>query len=591
MIKFSIGQTGGPALCVAMWTLSKTAVSGQIGATRTNHPGLQEDGLSNQSSTGVSPSTRKKVSRRALFGLLLILGLSALLNTIVAIKASLTTDEGLHLKYGEQILKLEPDRVAFGFYDSQMPVSALNAAPLAVAHYLEARHQLSPLSSDVRLVLGRAPTILATLVLGLLVFFWAYDLYGESAAFASCLLCTLSPNLIANGTLVTTDMYHAVGVVGSLFFVRRFLLRPNWTHAVFAGLGLAVAQITKSFAVALYFVVYIAIACLMLRRTTQSPLTPKRVFDFTVVAAVCLVAVLNVAFCFDRPFRSLSSYHIPQVQTLPVLGHLPVPFPYPFLQGLVLMKQDEKAGASYGKIYLLGELRDSADPTVRGFKSYYAVAYFYKEPIALQMLFLWGLVWVCRNRRLKDFIAGEGLLLMSAAILVVWFSFFSRAQIGIRHILPALAIETIIAGAAFSKFPAKPWPQKAVLSVLVLWLAGSMASYYPQMIPYMNEWLRDRRLSYRILADSNLDWGQDAAVVSEFLRRNPEVVLDPKTPIAGRVLVRANRLAGIYRGSSLVDLGKRHRPVAQVGYAHFLFDIPANDYVPPQMSNSSNSTH
>jgi hypothetical protein len=36
------------------------------------------------------------------------------------------------------------------------------------------------------------------------------------------------------------------------------------------------------------------------------------------------------------------------------------------------------------------------------------------------------------------------------------------------------------------------------------------------MIPYMNEWVRDRRLSYKILADSNLDWGQDSDVVEEF---------------------------------------------------------------------------
>ncbi len=159
-----------------------------------------------------------------------------------------------------------------------------------------------------------------------------------------------------------------------------------------------------------------------------------------------------------------------------------------------------------GDIYLLGERRNPRDPAVHGFKSYFAVAYFYKEPIALQILFVWGLVWVCRNRKFWDFVAGEGLLLLAAAILVIWFSFFSKAQIGIRHILPALAIETIIAGAAFSNFPRKPWPQKTVLVALVLWLAGSAASYYPQMIPYMNEWVRDSPFFDRILADSNLDW-------------------------------------------------------------------------------------
>jgi hypothetical protein len=390
--------------------------------------------------------------------------------------------------------------------------------------------------------------------------------------------------MMANGSLVTTDMYHAVGVVGALLFVHRFLVQPGWGRAILAGMALAVAQVTKSFALVLYVVVFFAIVLLMLDRASRSLLTQKHLFRFAVIAALCLVVVLNVAFCFDRPFRPLSSYHIAHLQNLPALGHIPVPFPYPFLQGLVLMKQDEQAGIGYGKIYLLGELRDPAEPSSRGFKSYYTVAYFYKEPIALQILFVCGLIWILRHRKWKGVVVGEGLLLIAAAVLVFWLSFFSRAQVGVRHILPALAIETIIAGAAFANFWAKPWPQKVALSALVLWLAASVASYYPQMVPYMNEWLRDRRLGYRVLADSNLDWGQNDAVVSDFLRRNPDVVLDPKTPTAGRVLIRGNLLAGIYRGASLRSFGKRFEPVAQVGYAHFLFDIPPSVTVPTETS-------
>lgn len=523
----------------------------------------------------------RRISRRSLISLVLLLGLSALLNTVVAVNASLTTDETPHVRYGQRILHFNPDRLFPDFCDSQMPVSALNAAPLEIAASLEARHWLGPQSGDVNLGLVRFATILATLLLGLLVFLWAYDLYGERPALASCLLCTLSPNLIAHGTLATTDMYHAVGVVGSLYVFRRFLLRPTWRHAVAAGLALALAQITKSFAIVVYGVAFLAIAVVVLRRDSPRRLTPKRLLFFAGIAALWLIAVLNVAFCFNRTFAPVSSYSIRRLQRMPVLGHIPVPFPYPFLQGLVMMKQSEETGRTFGNIYLLGELRDSKDPTVHGFKSYYAVAYFYKEPIALQILFLWGLVWVCRNRKLDDFVAGEGLLLMSAAILFVWLSLFSRAQIGIRHILPVLAIETVIAGAAFSNFSSRGWLQKILLCILVLWLAGSVASYYPQMIPYMNEWVRDRRLSYRILSDSNLDWGQEGAVVRDFLQTNPDVIVEPKAPVAGRILFGANNLTGVYDWGSAPSFGKRYRPVARVGYAHFLFDVPASDTALP----------
>jgi len=377
-------------------------------------------------------------------------------------------------------------------------------------------------------------------------------------------------------------MYHALGVVGSLFFFHRYLLQPTVSRAIISGLALALAQTTKSFAMVLYGVVFLTLAYVTLRSPSRPPLTPRRALLFTAIAALSFVAIINVAFCFDRTFLPLSSYFsgtnsVSRIPRLPLLAQVPVPFPYPFLQGLHMMKVDEETGRTFGNVYLLGKLGDTTNPAFHGFKSYYAVVFFYKEPIALQILFLIGLVWICRHRKLHDFIVGEGPLVMTATILVVWLSFFSRAQIGIRHILPALAIETIIAGAAFSNFSSKPWPQKTLLSILVLWLAGSVASYYPQMIPYTNEWVRDRRFAYRIFADSNLDWGQDTAVVDEFLRKNPEVIFEPPKPVSGRVLIRANRLTGVDRWDPPATFLSDYRPVAHVGYAHLLFVVPAKD--------------
>ena len=63
--------------------------------------------------------------------------------------------------------------------------------------------------------------------------------------------------------------------------------------------------------------------------------------------------------------------------------------------------------------------------------------------------------------------------------------------------------------------------------------------------------IRDR--SYKILVDSNLDWGQDGELVHDFLMRNPDVALDPERPQSGRVLVSANRLVGTYHGSEPMD--------------------------------------
>ncbi len=525
-----------------------------------------------------------RVSRKSVIALAVLLSFSFALNAGVAIKASITTDEPHHLLYAKHLMALEADRVLPGYCDSQMPISVLNALTGKVGEYIET-HDLFPQRRAAlnRLKAARLATILATLGLNLLVYLWALDLYGEVPAFAACLLCTLSPNLIAHGTLATTDMYFALGVVASLFFVRRYLLQPTLRNAVVAGLVLALAQITKSFALVLYVVAFLAIVLVMLRQTPPRSLTLKRVLIFGVISTAWFLAIINVSFVFDRTFLPLSAYHFEtasfqRLQQTPVLRRVAVPVPYPFLQGLDLMKRDEETGLTFGYIYLLGELRNPASPTFHSFKSYYAVVWFYKEPIALQILFLWGLFWVFRNRRFADLITGEGLLLTAAVILVVWLSFFNKAQIGIRHILPALAIETIIAGAAFSNFSRKSRPQKALFGVLVLWLVGSVASYYPRMIPYMNEWVHDRRYAYKIMADSNLDWGQEDAMVDAYLHKNPDVLLDPPRHVAGRILVRVNRLTGVDRWTpSAAYLDKQYRPVGMVGYAHLLFEVPQGD--------------
>jgi len=262
---------------------------------------------------------------------------------------------------------------------------------------------------------------------------------------------------------------------------------------------------------------------------------------------------------------------------MPVLRNALVPLPYPFLQGLDMMKYSDDMGITYGNIYLLGQLRSVHDPQFHNFKSYYAVALFFKEPIALQILFFLGLIWICQNRGREGFLAGEGLLLAAAATLVVWESFFRKSQIGIRNILPALAVDIVIAGAGFSSIASLSRTKKIVLGLLLLWLSLSTLSYYPHMIPYMNEWVFDRRLSYKILADSNLDWGQNSRLVEEFLKKNPDVILNPDTPISGRVLVRANRLVGIYPDHKPMLWLSRYRPVTHIGYAHLLFVVPAND--------------
>jgi 4-amino-4-deoxy-L-arabinose transferase-like glycosyltransferase len=506
--------------------------------------------------------------------LICILIAAFILDAIVAKSMSQTMDEADHIRYGRKVLLANPDR-SEPYMDAKTAVTSLNALPRVIAEHITSFPRIRQwLYSLVRL-----PSILSGLVVIAFISLFAGEWYGSSAAIAAGALATLSPNLIAHETIATSDGYFAAGVLTSLFFFRKYLLRPTTANAILSGLTLAIAQLTKPMAIYLY-----PIAGLYLILAALPPAPPRlRAKDVAIYSAFAFglaVIVVNAAYSFDRSLTPVGSYSfesnpLKRVQRMQWIDKVPVPFPYPVLQGFDQMLQVEKTGSTFGNVYLLGELRSVTDPSFHGFKSYYLVAWFFKEPIPLQVLFIWGIVYICIHRR-EAFLFNEGLLLTAAAALVLWLSMFSKAQVGIRHILPALAIEIVIASAPFSKFAVGSRPKKVILGCLVIWLAVSVFSYYPQMIPYMNEWVWDRSSSYKILADSNLDWGQDAGVVRKFLKANPDVVLDPDDPIPGRILVGADRLVGVApKEKGPLAWASRYRPVAQIGYAHFLFVIPA----------------
>jgi hypothetical protein len=505
--------------------------------------------------------------------LIYILIAAFILDAIVAKTMSQTMDEADHTRYGIKILRGNPDR-SEPYMDGKAPATALNALPRVLAAQIDSFPRIRKwLWSLVRL-----PSILAALLVIVIIYSFAYEWYGIEAALAGAAMAALSPNLIAHGTIATNDGYFAAGVLLALYFFHRYLQQPDLRNACISAFTLAVAQLTKPLAIYLYPLVGFFVILGMVRSIGMR-LRSRDALAYAAVAFGFAVAVLNVAYSFDRSFTPLRGYAFEsepsrKIQGMSWIGRIPVPLPYPVLQGFDQMLQVEKTGSTYGNVYLLGELRSVTDPAFHGFKSYYVVAWLFKEPIPLQILFIWGMTFVVMRRR-KDFLFNEGLILAAGAVLFVWLSLFSKAQVGIRHILPVLAIEITIASAPFLQFGMASRPRRILLSCLVAWLFASTFSYFPHMIPYMNEWVWDRRSSYKILADSNLDWGQDAGLVRTFLKANPDVTLDPDEPTTGRVLVSADRLVGVApKNKGPLTWALRYRPAAQIGYAHFLFVIP-----------------
>ncbi len=104
-----------------------------------------------------------------------------------------------------------------------------------------------------------------------------------------------------------------------------------------------------------------------------------------------------------------------------------------------------------------------------------------------------------------------------AGILLV--ALFSRINIGVRHILPVYFGFSLLAAAAVVDWMAqagdRAWIRWA-LAASLLWFAASSLLSHPDYLAYTNELAGSA--PEKILADSDLDWGQDMKRLAERLR-------------------------------------------------------------------------
>ncbi len=116
-------------------------------------------------------------------------------------------------------------------------------------------------SDGVRLTrLTRLPIIGLTLLLAVMLYLWARKLYGRRAGLAALFLCAFSPNLLAHGSLATTDMPAACFSFLAIHALWRWLDRPAALRGAWTGaaIGLALASKISALFLAPAFVLLVA---------------------------------------------------------------------------------------------------------------------------------------------------------------------------------------------------------------------------------------------------------------------------------------------------------------------------------------------
>ena len=495
---------------------------------------------------------------------------------------SYTADEFRHYRYGKNILELDSSR----FDDSKMPFSALNAIPKKIIPLIPNKYLNSRLVNPI--FTGRIFTIFFSMGIAYFVYRWARSLYGVYAGFFAILLYVLDPNIIAHSRLITTDIYAVGMILLTLYTFWRFCNNKNWKNFFLSAIILGISQLAKYTSAYLYPIL-LTIALIRIFPAWATSFRKgqyhdiwkdlKSSFKYVLLFLIISLLIINVGFLFNRTFTPLEEYSFRSelFQSAQVkfskIGFMPVPVPYPYLEGLDWVKERERTGAGYGNIYLFGEVREA-----EGFNGYYIYASLLKVPIATQIFIISALILYITKRKNFNFIQNEIFLFIPIGFFFIYFNFLFRTQIGIRFYLVLFPFLYILSGALVSKWASMRKSLKIITLALTIYLATSVISAYPNYIQYFNEIIWDRRNAYKYLIDSNLDWNQEEGKLRHYLETLPEAEYQPEQPRYGTIVVSPNELAGMWYEEEFRWLRDNFQPTDTIEDVYLIYEISKDEF-------------
>jgi 4-amino-4-deoxy-L-arabinose transferase-like glycosyltransferase len=367
--------------------------------------------------------------------------------------------------------------------------------------------------------------ILLSMVLGLFVCLWSYQLYGVKAAIAALFLYGLDPNILAHSSIIHSDLPFALFFFLSCYFFWRVWNRFSWTNAILAILAVALAAITKHSFVAIFLVWAVLGVITLCRSATElskrvgsewlSSRNGKLLFLAGLFASAALASYFAIWAAYGFRFNAVPNADraLYMTQISPPHGPMVESIRAFFLEHR-LLPEAMIAGYSYNlKIwkhgaYLLGEISED------GFWSYFFVAFAVKTPApVLLLLAALTIHWLRRRERPE-----VNYWLVLPALIYFALAVFSRFNLGIRHLLPVYPfLFVLLAGGAAALWRGGTRPIRLGLIVLGLWSVGSSLASFPHYLSYFNELVGGPKQGHKILLDSNLDWGQDLKALKRWM--------------------------------------------------------------------------
>lgn len=451
---------------------------------------------------------------------------------------SLTYDETFYLSCTLQSIhdrQLDVRLAAWGV--APLPILIDYFLPLT---FSQRQNRLDPWEgqlNDAQLIHGPrfANTLLIGTALVLVVSIWLYRRHSLLAAVLGAGLVVFSPSILAHVSLATTDSCLALLVLVALATIAAYFKKPSrgrlWAMTIAVGAAMA----AKYSGVFLIGVIGLMLA---LRATIDRNTNAEEKASWlaecrgVLTRFVLLVAMIMVAwwgfhlFSFADPLKTTSFEETPADSPwVKVLGrgplaerimrvsHQRLKWPAP-VEG-VLIQIDHNRRGHVG--HLMGQRSDT------GWWYYFPLAFLFKSTL-VELSLTGGLLVLLAISLRRPWQALRSLdiemqVLILAAMVFIAMVMTARINIGQRYLLPLYPILIVIAVDRLCVLAGRQPKQLRVLAIILLaGQATSAIAISPHYLAYFNSIVGGPRSGQYLLADSNIDWGQDLPLLADHIK-------------------------------------------------------------------------
>lgn len=345
---------------------------------------------------------------------------------------------------------------------------------------------------------------------------------GERAAVGASALGAFCPNLIGHGHLATVDVAFTCFTLGVVVCIAQ-LTRPQ-----------QITQVTRRAGFAITVLLTLSLAGALLAKFTALLLVPLFLVlslgagrggwkTFGTVTTAISIAILALLLFFrgEGVGRQMNTFPFESGAFLSLqtgaLGNAPSPLPEWYWRGLdrELARVEQKRNV----FYFRGAVTREKNPL------YFAAAMLWKLPVSSLILigcgclFLFG--WEVREDARRGRARRALFLMLPPLYLVSLFSAGIGSNLGIRYVLPAIPF--LYGLGALALMAERKWTVWGAAALIGLSMLTTVRNA-PDSLAYFNFLAGGSENGYKLLSDSNVDWGQD---LPELARLQEERALPP----------------------------------------------------------------